>query len=274
LGSDLPASQTITVDGLQTSYVTKGSGTPIVLMHGGSPGACARVNWGANISALADAGFAVYAYDQPGYGNTTPPTDHSLEYRVRHAHEFIKALGLKRFHLFGNSQGAYVAARVALEDPRALSMVLVASGTLSPPGSAEARELSEKHRDKLASYEPSLENMRKLSMGTLFHKELVTEEFVKLRYEMSSGIRYESQQKRQKAPKPKSIWEDIGRIKLKTLLFWGLHDGGAAVERGILLLRQLHDAELHVFSQSGHWLQYDERDRFNALTIQFLQGIK
>lgn len=274
MGSDLPSSQTVNVDGLQTSYITKGSGTPLLLIHGGSPGACARVNWGNNITALADAGFKVYAYDQPGFGDTPAPTDHSIEYRVRHAHAFIKAIGLDRFHVFGNSQGAYVAARIALEHPKVISMVLVASGTLAPPGNDAAVELSKKHREKLAAYEPSLENMRKLSMGTLYHKELVTDDFVKFRYEMSAGWRHEASILRHKQPKPRSIWEDLGQLKVKTLMFWGLHDGGAAVERGVLLLRQLQNAELHVFSQSGHWIQYDEALRFNALTTQFLRSFE
>ena len=33
--------------------------------------------------------FTVYAYDQPGFGHTENPSDHSIEYRVSHAKEFI-----------------------------------------------------------------------------------------------------------------------------------------------------------------------------------------
>jgi 2-hydroxy-6-oxonona-2,4-dienedioate hydrolase len=98
----------IEIDGLDTHYVRAGRqrGGPVLLvMHGGAPGACAMVNWGPNIAPLADAGFDVIAFDQPGYGGTANPTDYSMEFRVAHARAFIDAMGLSRFHVMSNSQG-------------------------------------------------------------------------------------------------------------------------------------------------------------------------
>ena len=177
----------VEVEGLKTFYVHRGDGPPIIAIHGGSPGACALINWGANIEPLAALGFSVYAYDQPGYGYTDVPTDHSLEFRVRHAQAFIDALGLDRYHVMGNSQGSYIAARIALEDPKVDRLVLVSSGTLAPEGSEAAKQLSREHAEAIGAYEPGLDNMRKLSLGTIYHPELVTDEFVQLRYEMSIG---------------------------------------------------------------------------------------
>jgi hypothetical protein len=47
--------------------------------------------------------------------------------------------------------------------------------------------MAKKHSEDLREYEPSLENMRKLTLGRLFNKELVTEELVREHYEMSIG---------------------------------------------------------------------------------------
>jgi 2-hydroxy-6-oxonona-2,4-dienedioate hydrolase len=105
----------ISVDGLKTFYVRVGSGPAVIMVHGGSPGASALVNWKFNIEALAAAGFTVYAYDQPGFGYSDNPKDHSMEYRAAHAKAFARAAGLDKFYVIGNSQGGYVAARVALE---------------------------------------------------------------------------------------------------------------------------------------------------------------
>lgn len=267
-------SEFINILGLRTSYIRQGSGVPVVMIHGGSPGACARVNWGANIDALAEAGFEVVAYDQPGYGNTDSPSDYSLEYRVQHARAFIEAMDLQQFHVIGNSQGSYIAARIVLEDPRVIRLVLVASGTLAPPGSKAAQEKTEKHREEIGSYAPSLENMREVTKGTLYNSSMATEEFIRLRYEMSTGSRHETQVKRRHAPRPRPIWQDLGSLKPKTLIFWGLHDRGAAVERAVLLLEHLPDAELHVFARSAHWVQRDEATRFNRLTSQFLHELE
>ena len=108
----------VNVDGLKTFYIKAGSGHPLVLIHGGSPGTCSLVNWKPNIEALAAEGFTVYTFDQPGFGYSDNPKDYSLDYRVSHAREFINHLNLDHFHLMGNSMGAYIAARIALEDRR------------------------------------------------------------------------------------------------------------------------------------------------------------
>src|SRR5574341_447929 len=102
--------QTITVDGLKTFYIKVGSGFPLLLIHGASPGACSITSWQLNIEALAGAGFCVYAFDQPGFGLTDNPDDHSIEFRVTHAKALINVLKLDRFHIVGNSVGGYIAA--------------------------------------------------------------------------------------------------------------------------------------------------------------------
>src|SRR3954451_6092463 len=108
----------VELDGLRTFYVKLGSGPPMVLIHGASPGASTLVAWKLNLEPLAAAGFTVYAYDQPGFGYTDNPRDYSIEYRVAHARAFLDTVGLTRFHLVGNSVGGYIAARIALDDPR------------------------------------------------------------------------------------------------------------------------------------------------------------
>lgn len=72
----------IEVDGVKTFFIKAGDGHPLLLIHGASPGASSLINWKLNIEPLAAAGFAVYAYDQPGFGYTANPSDHSIEYRV------------------------------------------------------------------------------------------------------------------------------------------------------------------------------------------------
>jgi pimeloyl-ACP methyl ester carboxylesterase len=263
----------VEVDGLRTFYVKKGTGLPLVLVHGASPGACAAVNWGANIDFFADAGFTVYACDQPGFGRTDNPTDFTLEYRVQHTKAFIEAMALDRYVLMGNSQGSYIAARLALEDSRIDRLVLVSSGTLAPPGtSARSEEISREHAQRLAEYTPSLENMRSLSLQTMHHPEVVTEEFVRLRYEMSIGKNFDAQESRRGKPAPRAIVNELENLSLPVLLLWGAHDSGVTLERSLLLLELIPGAELHVFEGAAHWVQWDQADRFNAIVRDFLRG--
>lgn len=262
----------IEVHGLRTFYIKTGSGTPLVMIHGGSPGASARVNWGANIEFFAKAGFAVYAYDQPGYGRSDNPEDYSLEYRVRHAEGFIRAMQLDRYILMGNSQGSYIVARIALADPRVQRLVLVSSGTLAPRGGARAEEMSREHAERLAQYTPSVDNMRSMTMQTLVNPERVTEELVQERYAMSIGKNFEANQRRRGTPAPRPVYEELRNLKVPTLLMWGANDSGVALERSLLLFEAVPGAELHIFDHCGHWVQWDQADRFNSIVRDFLQA--
>lgn len=262
----------IEAGGLKTFFVKAGSGFPVVLFHGAAPGASAQINWQLNIEPLAAAGFTVYAYDQPGFGRTDNPADLSIEYRVSHAKALIDALKLDRYHVIGNSVGGYIAARLALEDPRVGKFVTTTSGTLAPKGSAQSQALGQKHSEELREYVPSLENMRALTLGTLFRKDLVTEKLVRDRYEMSIGKNHEAQQLRRGVKPPRAIDEELRNCKTKTLLLWGNQDRGVSVERGLLLFQLIPNAEFHLFDQCAHWVQWDQAERFNRLVTDFLLG--
>ena len=184
----------------------------------------------------------------------------------------INALKLDRYHVIGNSVGGYVAARLALEDGRVGKFVTTTSGTLAPKGSAESQALGQKHSEELREYVPSLENMRALTLGTLYRKELVTETLVRERHEMSIGKNQEAAQKRRGVKPPRSLTEELANLKTKTLLLWGNQDRGVSVERGLLLFQLIPNAEFHLFDQCAHWVQWDQAGRFNRLVADFLAG--
>jgi 2-hydroxy-6-oxonona-2,4-dienedioate hydrolase len=264
--------QYVHADGLKTFAVSAGTGDPLLLIHGASPGASSLVNWKLNLESLAAVGFTVYAYDQPGFGFTDNPSDHSIEYRVTHAKALIDVLKFGSFHVVGNSVGGYIAARLALEDRRVKTFVTTTSGSLSPQGSAASQTMAKKHGEDLRNYEPSLENMRELTLGTIFNKELVTESLVRERYEMSIGKNYEAQLQRRTAARQRPIYDELRQIRVKTLLLWGNNDVGVSVERGLELFRCIPGAEFHLFDKCAHWVQWDQADRFNRLVADFVKS--
>ena len=251
------------VDGLRTFFVERGDGEAVVMLHGAAPGVCAEVSWQPNAAALAKRGFWTIAYDQPGFGRSDTPTDHSLEYRVQHARAFIDTLGLTHYHLIGSSAGAYVAARLALEDERVDRLVLVAGSSLLGQQATTATA---------PSPAPTLESVRALTERTLYRPELATDELVRLRYEMSGDIRHDAHLARQAATPARSIVVDLPRLTQKTLLLWGKNDGPAAAEQALQLFQLIPGAELHVFDECGHWVQWDQSARFNRLVADFLQS--
>ena len=265
----------LTVDGLETHYLAAGTGHPLLILHGGAPGGSARVIYGACIEPLAERGLAVYAPDAPGFGLTGFPPDLSVRYRIEHAKAFATAMGLERYHVMGNSMGVLPALRLALEDPRVARVVLVAGGGVDVLLSAEAREAAREHGQYLNSYTPGLENMRNLTMGTLHRKELVTDELVNLRYEMSIGPNYEARQGRARAegpePMPPVTPDELrAHYDKPTLILWGKDDHGSPLERGYRTFEVIPRAELHIFDDCGHWPMWDQTERFVSVVADFL----
>lgn len=259
-------------DGIKTFFVERGDGEAVVLIHGAAPGASAQVSWQPTLEPLVKAGFWVIAYDQPGFGHSSLPADHSLEYRVQHAKAFVDALGLTHYHLVGSSAGAYVAARLALEDPRVDRLVLVSGTGLARRGSQEADARARAYAAALPASAPTLESVRAMTIETLYRRDLVTEELVQARYEMSSGPRFQAQLARRAAPAQRSIADELPKLAPKTLILWGKNDESAPLERALLLFDLIPGAELHIFDECGYWVQWDQAARFNRIVGDFLQA--
>jgi pimeloyl-ACP methyl ester carboxylesterase len=259
------------VDGIRTYFVERGDGEAVMLIHGAGPGVSAEVSWQHNIEPLARAGYWVIAYDQPGFGRSGLPEDHSPEYRVQHAKAFVNALGLIHYHVVGSAAGAYVAARLALEDPRVDRLVLVAATGLERPGSDEAEARARAYAATLPQTPPTRESVRAATLETLYRRDLVTDELVQARFEMSSGDRFEAQLARRTAAAQRSIADQLPKLGQRTLILWGKNDQSAPTERTLLLFDLIPGAELHVFDQCGHWVQWDQAARFNRLVGDFLR---
>jgi haloacetate dehalogenase len=101
-----------------------GDGPPVVLLHG-HPRTSAT--WHRVAPLLVQRGFTVVCPDLRGYGRSrgpAPTSDHS-GYSKRAAAEdqvaVMDALGHHRFALAGHDRGSYVAFRLALDHPEAVS---------------------------------------------------------------------------------------------------------------------------------------------------------
>lgn len=101
-------------DGFTLHYVSKGSGIPVLLLHG--LGGFAGV-WRHNLPALGRHATAL-ALDLPGFGlSSKPPGPYPLAFFARAIESFRRALGLERLALAGHSMGGAVATAYALAYP-------------------------------------------------------------------------------------------------------------------------------------------------------------
>lgn len=136
---------TIPVPGGNVHYWIYGDGgTPLLCLHGG-PGM--SHDYLDALVDLADRRMVVF-YDQLGCGLSDRPGDTSLwtiERSVAEVAAVCDALDLRRFHLFGNSWGGWLALQYVLDRRPPVAGLIVSS---SPPSVPRAvREMNELRRE-------------------------------------------------------------------------------------------------------------------------------
>ncbi len=121
---------TVIVAGKPIFVAEAGRGTPVVMLHGGGPGASGVSNYSRNIDALAEH-FRVIVPDMPGYGRSAKGVDQSdpFGYLADTIRGLIDELGIGTACLVGNSYGGAAALRLALDTPQRVDkLVLMGPG--------------------------------------------------------------------------------------------------------------------------------------------------
>jgi len=124
----------ITVDGGPVWYriFGTGSGTPLLIVHGGPGGSSCSYE---PLATMIGRNRPVIVYDQLGSGRSGRPMDPAhwnLDRFIRELAQVRAALGLTRVHLMGHSWGgALVAAYATKGKPEGLASLVLASALLS-----------------------------------------------------------------------------------------------------------------------------------------------
>lgn len=140
-------------DGPLLSYRDKGSGAPVVLIHGVGMQSAA---WAPQIDALSER-FRVLALDMPGHGGSSPlPAGSQLDAYVAWLDQAVTTLNIAPVSLAGHSMGALIAGGYAISFPDKVARVALLNGVFrrSPEAraavEARAAELGSGHVDAAA----------------------------------------------------------------------------------------------------------------------------
>jgi pimeloyl-ACP methyl ester carboxylesterase len=273
----------VTVDGLKLRYIEEGKGHPVILLHGASLGSSADL-FRRNIGPLAEAGFRAIAFDQPGFGLSDVPDDHSAGFRKRIMPKFATALGLQKVALVGHSQAGNPAVQLALETPERYShIVVLGTGSLLPPidsGTAD-RGAEAQHRleRRMTVSEPTLEDTRKLLQENLYHHELITPDELELRHSQSIGRNFHAFVARTEAaetsPKKEDgkppLWRRLPDLSVPLLMIFGRNDRAHAADRAAILKQTYPQLQIHVVNNCKHLVPWDAADEIIRLAVPFLK---
>ena len=257
-------------------------GPPVVMLHGGGPGASAWSNFGPNLPVFAER-FRTLLVDQPGFGQSARPpvTGSYFTFSADALAALLTELGIERVHLIGNSLGGGTAVRFALNYPeRAGRLVLMGPGGLSlnlfaPDPTEGVKRLMEFS----APPGPTRAKLEAFLRTLVCDQRLVTDELIDERFAAASdpealaamaslGASFFNPAHAEEG----LLWREAHRLRQRVLLIWGREDRVNPLDGALVALKTIRRAQLHVFGGCGHWAQLEKVDEFNRLVISFLEG--
>lgn len=127
-----PAGKFLNIDGVRLHYVERGSGEPLVLLHGN--GSMIQDFESSGLIDLAAKRYRVIAFDRPGYGHSDRPrsTVWTPEAQADLIHAALAQLGVERATILGHSWGCSVAVALAHKYPDLVGGLVLASGYYYP----------------------------------------------------------------------------------------------------------------------------------------------
>lgn len=252
--------------GFQIGFESKGSGTPLVLLHGALSDS--RM-WRRQLDGLSDA-FTVIAWDAPGCGRSSdPPESFRLPDYADCLAAFIDEIGIKRPHLLGLSFGGGLALEFYgryQEIPRTL---VLASAYAGWAGSLPAEEVKKRLEEGLRQSENSPEEVLNTWLRSLFSSS-VPNEVVEETAAIMADFHPLGMRAMLRAFAEADLRHVLPRIEVPTLLLYGEHDQRSPLNVARELHYRIPDSTLVVIPGVGHESNTEAPDVFNAEVRRFL----
>jgi pimeloyl-ACP methyl ester carboxylesterase len=127
-----PVGEFLEVDGVRLHYVERGTGEPLVLLHGN--GSMIQDFESSGLVDLAAKNYRVIIIDRPGFGYSSRPRDvvWTPDAQAQLIRRALERLGVSQAIVLGHSWGASVAVALALEFPDMVGGLVLASGYYYP----------------------------------------------------------------------------------------------------------------------------------------------
>ena len=122
-------------DGAQIWYADYGSGSPVILLHGGLGHSG---NWGYQVPALVKNGYRAIVIDSRGHGRSSRDAQpYSYELMASDVLAVMETLSLEKAALVGWSDGACTSLILADKDPERVAGVFYFACNMDPSGTKE-----------------------------------------------------------------------------------------------------------------------------------------
>ena len=234
-------------DGARIWHATYGSGSPVILLHGGLGHSC---NWGYQVPALVGSGHRVVLIDSRGHGRSTRDLRPFMyELMASDVLAVMDALHLEKAAIVGWSDGACIALILAMKAPARVSGVFFFGCNMDPSGVKKIEQPS-----------PILDRCLARHAKDYAQLSATPDQFMAFFAAVSQMM--ETQ--------PNYFASDLADIHVPVAIVQSAHDEFIKPEHAEYLARSIPGAELILLPGVSHFAPLQRPEQFNSVMSAFL----
>ena len=236
-------------EGARIWYATYGSGSPVILLHGGLGHSG---NWGYQVPALVKSGYCAVVIDSRGHGRSTRDRQpFSYELMASDVLAVMDALDLEKAALVGWSDGACTALILAANAPWRVAGVFFFACNMDPSGVKPFEATPALNR----CFARHVKDYAQLSATPEHFEEFVAD----------VGLMQRTQ--------PNYSVHDLAKIDVPVAIVQSEHDEFIKREHAEYLAQAIPRAELIVLNAVSHFAPLQRPEQFNVAILEFANKV-
>lgn len=255
-----PPNERIVVNGFEIELLRRGSGTPLVLLHGMD-----TVHPGSRFLDLLGRHAEIIAPSSPGFGNSPRRADFDTMYDlIRLYLGLLDALPYDKVALAGLSFGGWLAAEVAVASCHKIEKLILVDPLGIKLGGPETRDIVD-----VFNVHP--DEVRRKAWHDLKNApdyDAMTDEEIVISARNREALCLYAWHPYMHNPQLKH-W--LGRIAAPTLVLWGADDGIVTAEYGRAYAGLIPGARFELIEGAGHHPEIEQPERFAETVAGFLR---
>ena len=233
-------------DGARIWYATYGSGSPVILLHGGLGHSG---NWGYQVPALMSSGYRAVLIDSRGHGRSTRDAQpYSYELMASDVLVVMDILHLEKAALVGWSDGACTALVLADKAPERVAGVFFFACNMDPSGTKEIE------------FTPTLTRCFSRHVKDYAQLSATLDQFDE--FSNAVGLMQRTQ--------PNYSAHDLAQISVPVAIVQSEHDEFIKREHAEYLARSIPNAEFIYLPGVSHFAPLQRPEQFNRIMLVFL----
>src|SRR5215469_975728 len=248
-----------TINGITIAYELRGSGAPLVMIHG----AQGDQTMFAGLAAAFAPSYRVLTFDQRGTGlSDKPDVTYTIAMIADDTAALMDHVGFADAHILGVSMGGMIAQEFALRHPKKVRSLVLGCTT---PGGAKSIQAAATAMSAYSTREmPAEERGRALAEAAFTkgyidkHPELVPSMIEQRKNRPIDPIGFKH---RMEAAQGHDVYERLPLIKCPTLVITGKEDALIPWENSRIIAQRIDGAQLTILEPAGHcfWLEQPEK---------------